>query len=153
MEQPWLGCEIFIDPYVMKCFISSHMLCMQATCYRSFVKDVVTFFVSKCRSPVPQNYATRQATYISRKNHARSHNDYCRGKGRTITYSECVPVALIKQHAMRILLIILSPAICLVLPYFFTISHKRHYFPGKKVIEHKMWILICFTIFSETFSS
>ena len=131
MEQPLLGCEIFIDPYVMKCLISFHILCMRATCYRSFAKDVVTFFVSKCRTAVPKNYTTRQATYISRKNQARSRSYCCCGKGRTITYSECATVALITQHAMRIILIVLSLVICLVLPYFFTISHKRQYFPEK----------------------
>jgi hypothetical protein len=122
------------------------MLCGRATCCRSFAKDVVTFIVSKRRTAVPKNNTTRQAKYVSLKNQERSHNYCCRGKWRTITYSECVPVALIIQHAMRILLIILSPVICLALAYFFTISHKRHYFP-EKVIEHEMWILIYFTTF------
>ena len=31
-----------------------------------------------------------------------SYNHYCRGKAISITYSECVSVALVIQHAMRI---------------------------------------------------
>jgi hypothetical protein len=35
-------------------------------------------------------------------------------------------------------------------PYFSTLSHKRHDFRDK-VIEHKMFVLLFFTILSETF--
>jgi hypothetical protein len=56
-----------------------------------------------------------------------------------------VCVALLIQHATRIA--ILSAA-SLAPPHFFTLSHKRHDFPGgKKVTERKMCVLIFFTTF------
>ena len=45
--------------------------------------------------------------------------------------------------------IILSPMACLPLPYFSTISNKRHDFQ-KKVIEHKMRFFIFSAILFET---
>jgi len=43
----------------------------------------------------------------------------------------CVSVALVLQHAKRMLRIILSYVACLALPYFSTWSHKRHDFRQK----------------------
>jgi len=62
-----------------------------------------------------------------------------------VTYSECVLVALVIHHAMRMRHIVICD-----LPrsaIFFTLSHERHLFGKKKVTEHKM----CVLIFSTTF--
>jgi hypothetical protein len=64
----------------------------------------------------------------------------------SITYSECVSVVLVIQHAKRMRRIILSFVASLALPNFATLSHKRNDF-RQKAIEHKMYILI----FSSTF--
>ena len=42
----------------------------------------------------------RQAMYVWRNVEARAHNYCCNGKAISITYSECVFVALRIQHAM-----------------------------------------------------
>ena len=47
-------------------------------------------------------------------------NHGCRGKAKSVTYSECVFVALV----MRMSHITLSSVVCLVLPYFSTLSNK-----------------------------
>ena len=60
-------------------------------------------------------------------------------------YSECVFVALGIQNAMR--LRYLSFVACLALQYFSALSHKQHDFRKKKIIEHKMRVLIFSTTF------
>jgi len=67
-------------------------------------------------------------------------------KAISITYSECVSLALGIQHATRMRHIILSSVACPALQYFPTFSHKRYEF-RKKIIEHKMCVLSFSIIF------
>jgi hypothetical protein len=70
-----------------------------------------------------------------------------------ITYSECVFVASVIQHAKWCMhRILLASVVCLVLPYFSTLSNKRHDFQKKKVIESKMCVLIFSTSFISNIS-
>jgi len=64
-----------------------------------------------------------QCTCI-RKLERRSHNHCCSGKTISIAYSECVFVALVSQHAMRMRPNILSPKACLAQQNLSTLSHK-----------------------------
>jgi hypothetical protein len=87
----------------------------------------------------------RQCTY-KHNTKARSRNHCGRGKAISITYYECVSVALVILHAKRMRRIILSSVTCLALPYFSTLSHKRHDF-RKTITKHK----ICVLMFSTSF--
>jgi hypothetical protein len=74
----------------------------------------------------------------------------CCGKAINITYSQCVSVALIIQHAERMLPIVLLSAAYLAVQYFSTLSHKRHDF-RENVNEHMMCASIFSTTLSQTF--
>jgi len=63
-------------------------------------------------------------------------------KANNIAYSEYVSVALVIQHAMRMRRTILLSAVCLVLQYFPTLSHKRY------DLRQKLWNAKCVLIFS-----
>ena len=58
-----------------------------------------------------------------------------------VSNTRIMSVCLI-QHPERMRRIILSPVACLVLPYFFTLYHKRHDFL-KQVFAHKIMLLFC----------
>ena len=66
------------------------------------------------------------------------------------TYSECVPVAFVSQHAKRMRRIILSCVACPVLPYFSTLSHKRRDF-CENVLDIKRLFEFSLQLLSETF--
>ena len=74
-----------------------------------------------------------------------SRRNFCSGQVISITYSVCV-CSLAIQHAKRMRRVKLSCGACPILPYFSTLSRKRHDF-RKNVNEHKMRVLIL----SETF--
>jgi hypothetical protein len=69
------------------------------------------------------------------KAQARSCKHCCSGKAVSISYSEYLFIALIIQHAMRILHIVVCAL--LVVKYFSTLSHNRRDI-RKTVIEQKM---------------
>jgi predicted transcriptional regulator len=67
------------------------------------------------------------------------------------TLSECVSVALIIQHTKGMRRIIWSFVACLAVPFFSTLSHKRHDF-WENVFEHTMCVLIVSTNFASNIS-
>jgi hypothetical protein len=67
-----------------------------------------------------------------------------------VTYSECVSVAFVTQHAKRMRRIILSSVACLALPYLDTLSHKRHDF-WEKLSNPKCVFLFSPRLLPETF--
>jgi hypothetical protein len=71
----------------------------------------------------------------------------------SITYCECVFVALVIQHAKRMPRIPLSSVVCLAVPCFYTYSHKRHEFwKNKNIFEQKkVFFLFSLQLMSETF--
>ena len=89
--------------------------------------------------------------YAESNNEGRWANDCWRGKATRITYIGCVFVVLGIQREMRMRRVIFSSVACMVLPDFLTSSHKWHEFMKKKVIEHKMYVLIFSKNLSEAF--
>ena len=75
----------------------------------------------------------------------RSRNTCCRGRATIITYSECVFLALVIQHTMRMRRVKLSCVTSPILSYFSALSQKRDDF-RKKYYGIKN---VCF-IFSKT---
>jgi hypothetical protein len=64
--------------------------------------------------------------YVQRNTEARSRYFCCHKEATSIAYSECVCVALVVQHAMRVHRNILPSVARLDIPYFFTLSYKCH---------------------------
>ena len=61
---------------------------------------------------------TRHALYVERDIEALSHNHCCRAKATRITYSECLFITVVIQHAKLMLRVILSSVDCLAVPFF-----------------------------------
>jgi hypothetical protein len=69
----------------------------------------------------------------------------------SITYSECVFVALGAQHAMRMPPTILSSLAFPALKYFSTLSYKWHDFRRKKLLNIKRVLRFSLKLLSKTF--
>jgi hypothetical protein len=80
-----------------------------------------------------------------------SRNNCSPRKAISITYSECVSVALFIQYAKLKFHIILSPMACMSLSNFTTLSHKQHDFLKKKSQNTKCVFWWYLKPFSETF--
>ena len=93
---------------------------------------------------------TRQAMYVQCNTEMHSCNHHCHRKAISFTYSECVFVALVIQHATHICHIILSSMPCLALQLFSTLSHKWHNF-WKKLLNIKHVLHFSLPLFSEKF--
>ena len=73
---------------------------------------------------------TRQAMCMYPNIEVHSINHFYRGEKISVTYSECVSVVFVTQHAKRMLHILLSCAGCLAVRCFPTLSHKGYDFRG-----------------------
>ena len=73
----------------------------------------------------------KQCTY-KQNIEARSRKHWCHAKTIHITYSECVSVALVIQHAKCMCYVLFVSTACPTLPYFPTLSHKLYDFKKKK---------------------
>jgi len=78
----------------------------------------------------------------------RSRNHCCRGKAISITYSECVSVALVIQHTLRMRHIVMWPA---PLYSIFHVISKQRDFLKKKILNTKCVFWSSLQLSSETF--
>jgi hypothetical protein len=102
--------------------------------------------VHGCNTSI-NDYKTGNGRKIMKE--ARSHNHRCNGKAVSITYSECVSVALGIQHVM----IMRNIVICVLPSYtvFSTFYKKRYDFQKKKKIKLKCLLDFLYNFFSDTF--
>jgi len=82
---------------------------------------------------------------------ASSRKHCCRRKAISITYSQCLSVALFIQHAMLMSHISLLPAVCLDVPYFTTLSYKWQDFRKKKSLNIEYVSYFPLQLLSKTF--
>jgi len=61
--------------------------------------------------------------------------NHCCGKAISVTYSECVSVALVIQYAMRMGRVILPCVARTAVPYCSTLSGKRQDYREKKLLD------------------
>ena len=118
--------------------------------YTSLNRDQVT--VAKYLIPVQQDDKTCNA-HINVKFRSVRLTTVTVEKAIIITYSQCVSLALVIQHAERMCPIILSFVTCLVHTYVSTLSHKGYDFLlKKKLLNIKCASWFSLQLLSETFS-
>jgi len=91
-----------------------------------------------------------QAMYYKRNIKVGSRNQFCRGKAKRITYSECKFVALVIQHLKHMRRIILSPVTCVAVKYFSTLLINGTIFEKKNCFHFLHNSCITFFILSGT---
>jgi hypothetical protein len=109
---------------------------------RSNYQDLMTLFLNEVfaerrtrRKQDRQGTSERNAEMPSR-------NHCCCGKAIITTYSECVSVSLFIQQAECRRGVMSTSVACPALPYFPTLSHKRHDSRGKKKLLNMKCVLI-----------
>ena len=108
--------------------VASHM-------WRTCARRCTTTQKLNLNCELPEN-KTRQEMYVERNNEARSQNHCCSEKAISITYSECVSVALGIHHATLMHRVILSSVACPALLYFSLLPYRRHDFRGKGYLTY-----------------
>jgi hypothetical protein len=83
-----------------------------------------------------------RTVFIQCNNELHLQNHACRGKAISITYSECVSIALVIQCKHNVILLSVA---CPALSHFYTLSHRWHN-DGKKLLNIK-----CVFLFSLEF--
>ena len=79
--------------------------------------------------------------YVQRNIEARSRNHFCSGKATGITYSECVFVALVTQHAKHMRHIVICGTSGSTM-FFFPLHYLTNETIFEKAIQPKMYVLI-----------
>ena len=97
-----------------------------------------------CRTK--QLSVTTQAMHVWHNNEACFVDNCSRGKSISITYSQCVSVALVTQHETRMRRTMLPSVAWSALPCFSTLSHTRYNLP-----KNVFWLETCALIFYKTF--
>jgi hypothetical protein len=82
-----------------------------------------------------RQYNDKSSTEVRSRNHC-----CCHGIAKSITYSECMFVDPVIQHAKRMRIVIVASVVYPAVPHFPTLSTKRHDFQ-KIVLENKIYVL------------
>jgi hypothetical protein len=94
-------------------------------------------------------FKTRQSMYVQSNTEAPTSIHCFSGKVTSITYFECVFVALVIQHAKRMRRIVICGLSSSTI--FFNVISDTAPFSKKRVIEHEMCVLIYLQILFKTF--